>query len=249
MRLAGEERLPAEELRDDAADAPHVDGLRVGTRGSQQQLGAPVPAGDDVLGHRVVGVGPRERPLVHEPRQAEVGDAQLAVLGDEQVARLEVSVEDAGEVHGLDAFEDLQREGLQVQLGQRLLRLDDPVQVAVHELHDHVELRLLLAEREVEQRYHVGVRPQQPHQTDLAERVPRVPLVVRVGTDALHGHRLPALLRVSRRRHEAEAPAAEDPAAAEVVATRDCEGVAAHRGDGQTHGPRRKAGRPRDGVQ
>ena len=158
MRLAGEEWLPAEELRDDAADAPHVDGLRVRTRGSQQQLGAPVPAGDDVLGHRVVGVGPRERPLVHEPRQAEVGDAQLAVLGDEQVARLEVPVEDAHRVHRLDALEELEREGLEVQVGERLLRLDDPVQVAVHQLHHHVQLGLLLAERQVEQRDHVGMR-------------------------------------------------------------------------------------------
>ncbi len=40
--VAGEQRLPADELREDAAHRPHVDGRRVlGAR--QQQLGGPVP--------------------------------------------------------------------------------------------------------------------------------------------------------------------------------------------------------------
>lgn len=47
--------------------------------------------------------------------------------------------EDSYGVHGLEPLEHLPREALVVRVVERLLGLDDPVQVAVHQLQDGSE--------------------------------------------------------------------------------------------------------------
>ena len=56
--------------------------------------------------------------------ETKVADLELTVGVDEEVARLEVTVQDVGGVDVLEAAEDLVDEGLEVRVGERLLRAD-----------------------------------------------------------------------------------------------------------------------------
>ena len=83
----------------------------------------------------------------HEPRQAEVEDLDRAALGDEDVRRLDVAMDDAAAVGVLEALADLDREidfPRQAHLlGPRSRRCrSSPSQV----LHRQVGLPLVLAE-------------------------------------------------------------------------------------------------------
>ena len=131
-------------------------------------------------------------------------------------AHLQVTVKNAHVVHGLDPFEHLLGEALVVHLRQRLLALDDLVQVAVHQLHHHVQLRLGFVDAQVVQRDHVGVVPEHLHQPYLAQRVPCVPIVVGKRPDALDRN-LAMLQRVDRRRHHAVRPPPQDLGVRQVV--------------------------------
>mmetsp|Transcript_7259 Transcript_7259/g.24722 ORF Transcript_7259/g.24722 Transcript_7259/m.24722 type:complete len:287 (-) Transcript_7259:286-1146(-) len=135
-----EERLAAEELGEDAAHAPHVDGLIVRIV-LHQELRRPVPPGDHVLGQLVL-----LRVVVHPAREAKVADFEVAVLIDEQVAGLEVPVQHARRVDALEAPEHLVHKVLDVVVRQGLLGVDDVVQVRVqqlgHEVHVLPSLRL-----------------------------------------------------------------------------------------------------------
>lgn len=96
---AGEDGLAAEQLGEDAADRPDVDGRAV-VVAAEEKLRGPVPAGDDILGHQlalaVAGAG-----------QAEVADLELAVGVDQEVPGLQVSVEDVRRVQILERSEQL----------------------------------------------------------------------------------------------------------------------------------------------
>lgn len=84
-----------DELGEDGADGPDVDGARV-VPGAEEELGRAVPARDDVGGHVLVRVG-------EAARQAKVGELDVAVGGDEQVVGLDVAVQDevlVAEPHG-----------------------------------------------------------------------------------------------------------------------------------------------------
>mmetsp|Transcript_42244 Transcript_42244/g.90136 ORF Transcript_42244/g.90136 Transcript_42244/m.90136 type:complete len:270 (+) Transcript_42244:701-1510(+) len=154
---AGEERLAPDHLGEDAAAGPHVDGGGVGLV-LDEQLGRAVPARDDVLGERLVlGLGVWE----DGASKAEVADLQVAVLVHEEVARLEVAMQHVRRVDGVDTTQDLVEEVLEVLVGERLLRVDDVVQVGVHQLRDEVHvLPAVLATRrwqDVHQAKHVVV--------------------------------------------------------------------------------------------
>ena len=96
--LAGEQRLAAQQLREDAAHGPHVDGEGVLVAG-EQQLGRAVPPRDDVLGHEaLLGAGARE---------AKVADLEVAARVEQQVGRLEVAVQHVGRVDVLEAAQEL----------------------------------------------------------------------------------------------------------------------------------------------
>lgn len=84
--VAGHVRRAEDELCEDGADGPNVDGAAV-VSGAEEQLRRPVPAGDDVGSHVAMGVG-------EAPRKTEIGKLDLAVGGDEQVVGLDIAVQD-----------------------------------------------------------------------------------------------------------------------------------------------------------
>mmetsp|Transcript_27286 Transcript_27286/g.67720 ORF Transcript_27286/g.67720 Transcript_27286/m.67720 type:complete len:232 (+) Transcript_27286:986-1681(+) len=169
MRLPRKQRLALEQLGQDAANRPEVDSLGVLT-GREHKLGCAVPPRDDVRGEipqdRVsvlVDVRPRRQgALVRgglvrgQPREAEVGDAQLARLVDEQVRGLEVAVHHvAALVQVGEAIEKLLGEVLDVELAELLLRPDHPSKIRVHLRNDTVEGGVLRRVDEVDDAKHV----------------------------------------------------------------------------------------------
>ena len=82
---ARKQRLPIQQLHENAAHRPHIDGSRV-VVAVEQQLWSSVPARHNVLGHEVR--------LLHRPGQPEVADLEVAVGVEKEVGRLEVAVED-----------------------------------------------------------------------------------------------------------------------------------------------------------
>ena len=133
------------------------------------------------LGHEPLLGAPR-------PRQPKVADFEVAVRVEQQVAGLQVPVEDAGGVDVFEAAQDLVHEVLAVLLRQRLGRPYDLVQVRVHELIDQVHVpggvpaaALGGGEQHVQEGDHVVVH-QVPQQADLTQRPPRVrPVLEAVG--------------------------------------------------------------------
>ena len=91
--------LLAHHFREDAAEAPDVDGGGVGL-GAEEDLGGAVPQRDDLVRVRPDGEG-------EGARQAEVCELDGAAVVDEQVLRLEVAVEDAMGVAVGDAGQQL----------------------------------------------------------------------------------------------------------------------------------------------
>ncbi|KAG5462802.1 MAG: hypothetical protein BJ554DRAFT_3486, partial [Olpidium bornovanus] len=132
---AGKQRPPAEHLREDAPDGPHVDCLGVLLE-RQHDLRGAVPAGGDVLGHEAGG---RRVGAARAARQPQVADLEVAVGVEQQVARLQVPVQDVRRVHVLQRPQRLVHEVLAVVVGQGL-RADHPVQVGLHELLYDVDL-------------------------------------------------------------------------------------------------------------
>mmetsp|Transcript_19941 Transcript_19941/g.23119 ORF Transcript_19941/g.23119 Transcript_19941/m.23119 type:complete len:251 (-) Transcript_19941:7-759(-) len=133
--VAGQEGPPQQQLREYAADGPHVHGRSV-VLGAAQQFGGPVPPRRDVVRH-----GARLRDLGDlGPRQSEVADFEVAVAVHEQVARLEIAVEDARRVHVFHASQDLVDEELDVVHAQLVVRLDNGSEVGLHDFEDGVNI-------------------------------------------------------------------------------------------------------------
>ena len=116
------------ELSNNAADGPDVDGAGVLLPG-QDDLGRPVPSSGNVIGQDSVC---RLQLLDVSSGKTEVADLQIAVRVDEQVARLEVPVVDAGRVDVLEPAKNLVKEKLHVVVGQRLARLNDDAKIGFH---------------------------------------------------------------------------------------------------------------------
>lgn len=105
---------------------------------AQHDLGSTVPASGDVLGHEsnvwlcIV---------TESTRQSEITDLELAVGVDEQVAGLQVTVENISRVDVFEAAADLINKVLEVSVGQGLLRSNNLVKVGLHQLLDQVAKR------------------------------------------------------------------------------------------------------------
>lgn len=84
-----EEDAAAQQLGEDAAHRPDVDGRAI-VAAAHQHLRRPVVLRHHLLGHVTRRVG------LLNPGQAEVADLQQAVAVDQQVARFDVPVQDAG---------------------------------------------------------------------------------------------------------------------------------------------------------
>lgn len=107
LRVTREERLASSHLSEDAANRPHVDTSRV-LATTEQDLGCAVPESDDF-----VGVGAERDTKCAS--QTKIGQLQVAFLVDEQVLRLEITMEDAVGVAVASALEKLEGELLDLQ--------------------------------------------------------------------------------------------------------------------------------------
>lgn len=132
-----EEGLAGEELAEDAADAPHVDGGAVGGA-AEEELGAAVPEGDDELGEAARGR------VAAVAGHAEVGDLELAAVVEEEVRGLEVAVQDPAVVEVGDARRQLEEEGLDLGREEGLRHvLEDGLEVVFEELEDEEDAVVL----------------------------------------------------------------------------------------------------------
>ena len=117
---------------------------------------------------------------VELPRQAKVADLHRAVLGNEQVGRLDVAVHDSRRVNVLQAAEQIKKYGLDVALSQVELASVDLAQVCRHCFKHQVEcleVRRVRRLKDVEQLHDVAMAletPQKDHFTQLALRVSHV---------------------------------------------------------------------------
>jgi len=107
LRITREERLTGSHLGEDAANGPHVDTSGV-LAATEQNFGRAVPESDDLVSvsaeRNTKGAG-----------QTKIGQLQVALLVDEQVLRLEITVKNAVGVAVARALEELKSELLDLQ--------------------------------------------------------------------------------------------------------------------------------------
>ena len=153
-----------------------IDGFSVGLlRGHVVQR----PEDDPGLGQRDRRSLDRRRVSAHQFRQAEIEDAQPPAGRDDDVARFQVAVNDAGVVRGPDGVRDLEREFDGVPDRQPAARNQVAERQPVHELHDD-EVRAFVRRdvihrddvRVVERRGGTGLA-EEPFPAVRVRRVPR----------------------------------------------------------------------------
>ena len=105
---------------------------------TEHNLRSSVPSCSNVLGLEassdVVGL------VAEATGKTKVANLQLTVGVDEQVAGLEIAVQDVGRVDVLETAEDLVDEGLEVGVGQGLATADNGSQITFHQLLVQVDL-------------------------------------------------------------------------------------------------------------
>ena len=210
QRRAGGERWPS----GDRLEQHDAGGVQVGRRGHRTAA--------DLLGREVLRradelAGEREISFADALGDAEVGELGGPVSGDEDVARLDVAVDDAGAMSGAERLQHVVDDADGVVDGQRPLRRQAIRQRAsVHQLHDEVEVAIGVAG--VEHRDGVGVGERR-RCTRLADEPPAHS---RVGggprVDELDGDR-PVQTQVAGGAHLGHAATAQRPA--ELVAPGD----------------------------
>jgi len=80
------------------------------------------------------------------PSQTEIGDTELTRPGHQEIAWLEVTVDDTMVVEELEPFKELVHEVPVVGIGKGLGGLDDTVKIRVQQLHDYVQLIISLTD-------------------------------------------------------------------------------------------------------
>jgi hypothetical protein len=176
LGLAGHDGLAREQLGKDAAGAPQVYGDAV-LGCAEQELRRAVPERDDAAGHGL----PLAR--VEEGGEPEVGDPEQAVVVDEEVGALDISVQDAPRVAVAQALEDLAHEALDLRLREALAgQRGEAGEVVLHVLEDEVEAVREARGDDALQPDHVGV-VQPPEDVDLPRHEPHA---VRVHVDEAH---------------------------------------------------------------
>jgi len=107
-------------------------------RETEHNLRSSVPSCSNVLGleasSNIVGL------VAEATGETKVANLQLAVGIDEQVAGLEVAVQDVCRVDVFETAENLVDEGLEVGVGQGLATADDGGQITFHQFFVEVDL-------------------------------------------------------------------------------------------------------------
>lgn len=107
LGVTREKRLTGSHLGEDAANGPHVNTSGV-LAATEQNFGRAVPESDDL-----VGVSAERN--TKGASQTKIGQLQVALLVDEQVLRLQVTVQDAVGMAVARALEELESELLDLQ--------------------------------------------------------------------------------------------------------------------------------------
>ena len=126
--FAREQGLAAQHLSKDTADAPDINRLCILLEG-EHDLGSTVPSSGNVFGHEtrvVICRGGRAS-------KTEIADFEITVSIQEEVGRLEVSVQNVGGVHSFQCTKGLVDEVLTVVV-RKILSTDDTMHVSLHEL-------------------------------------------------------------------------------------------------------------------
>mmetsp|Transcript_12513 Transcript_12513/g.31213 ORF Transcript_12513/g.31213 Transcript_12513/m.31213 type:complete len:241 (+) Transcript_12513:871-1593(+) len=126
---------PPQQLCEYTPCRPDVHRLRVPS-GEEKDLRCAVPTSDHVLCHDASTA----TIFVDRARQAEVGDLQVAIGVEQQVGRLQVSMDHVGRVHVLQPTQDLIDKPLAMVFRERLWRADDAMHVRVHDVAHEVEV-------------------------------------------------------------------------------------------------------------
>lgn len=176
---AGKEDAAAYHLTHDASYGPDVHVLRVSH--AEDDLRRPVVSGHHVRCHH------EGRP--RRPCQSEVQNLQRAVRSDDDVARLQIPVYDAGRVQMLDAAQHLIEQVTHPLVIQ--VHLNHLTQIRVHQLHHQVDIlelfqRYLRRER-IQQTDYVFV-VDEFHEFELAVGPLRVRHILEGATELLYGH-------------------------------------------------------------
>ena len=226
-----ERRLTDEELVEDDAQGPQVDGVVVRLFLDELRRHVQRRSFDAGEHHGVAGHGPGE------PKVAELDDASAA---DEDVLRLHVAVDDAVGVKVVEGSDELPGDGAHLILRQAFVVLQDLEELALRKLGDDAELGFGL------ERVHHGddvVVPEPSQDLDLLSQ--RFDVLVRLAVlrDELHGDDLAGVLS-PRLVHLAEGTLADELDDVVVVldALRAAAGAVAlgpvARGHGRRHGVR-----------
>ena len=115
--LGGQERLAADELGQDAADTPNIDGSRVLSPG-KNDFGRTIPPRGNIVSQSCI--------LSHEsfdicPCQSKVTNLQITVAVYQQIPWLQVAMNDATRVDVLETAQNLIQEELYMLIAQHLV--------------------------------------------------------------------------------------------------------------------------------
>mmetsp|Transcript_7019 Transcript_7019/g.21052 ORF Transcript_7019/g.21052 Transcript_7019/m.21052 type:complete len:329 (-) Transcript_7019:268-1254(-) len=214
LLLARQQWRLQQELGQNATGGPHVHRLAVHRPEvlalavvAQEELGWPVPKCDDLWRH--------PRLVSHLPGQPEVSQLHVPLVIHQDVAALEVPVDDPVLVAGVQARQNLphhQLDHLQVHVAR--LVIPHPGQVVLHVLKHHVDSTLVvvlarsLARHDLLQVHHEVVVPHVPlsqplaslpvirklrQQLDLPYGCNRKPLFLVIHTKLFCGHQAPVV--------------------------------------------------------
>eukprot|EP00962_Isochrysis_galbana_P009630 scaffold2684_cov124-Isochrysis_galbana.AAC.11 len=140
----GQQRLARHHLSENAAACPDVNRSRIRLV-LEQQLWSAVPARHDVLSE------PHVFDLctwVHRARQPKVANLQVTILVDQEIAWFQIAVQHMGRMERMDTAQDLVEEVLKMLFREWLFRVNDVVQVGIHQLcHDILQGRRWRGER------------------------------------------------------------------------------------------------------
>lgn len=188
LRLSGQQWLPSNEFSENTANAPNINGRRV-LPPRENHFRSSIPARCDVVGER--GLRGHQRVNIGA-RQSKVANFEVAVAVDEQVAGLQVAMEDTARVDVLKASQNLVQEELNVLVAEHLIGFNDLSQVGFHQVRHDVQLIEILQRTWLQNafdREHVFV-VEESHDFQLAQRPQRENLVLESLFDFFDGNQV-----------------------------------------------------------